>query len=315
MTDKTCIHCGKPFHVTGKKRSEKALYCDWKCRIAHTTRPKTCEQCGKSFVVQLSHDKTRFCGPACSHQFQKEHSGATRVCPVCGKSFYKKGNPVHGVYCSKTCSGLHRKNGAVIKCARCGQEVYKQNTYIKKYRELFCSKECANAYQGRNKIKYICKICNKDFTWSPSRITQANPTYCSMECRNQDKDRLLENSLKGNYAQAHKNGLNKLELAGKAILDDLKIDYQEQAPMFKKFLVDILIEDAKLVIQWDGNYWHCHPDYAPFSERQIRRAKLDKSQDAYLKKAGYRVLRIWDSDVKTRPGWVKEEILKWAALS
>jgi very-short-patch-repair endonuclease len=130
-----------------------------------------------------------------------------------------------------------------------------------------------------------------------------------MECRNQDKGRLLENSLKGNYAQAHKNGLNKLELAGKTILDDLKIDYQEQAPMFKKFLVDVLVEKAKLVIQWDGNYWHCHPDYAPFSDRQLRRNKLDLSQDAYMRKAGYKVLRFWESDVKTRPDWVKSQIL------
>lgn len=273
---------------------------------------KTCAQCGKPFSVYPARAKSVFCSRKCVMLFRKEHSGSMRTCPVCNKTFYAKGNPKgRGVYCSKACSATRRKTGKNITCAQCGKDVYKQDIFLQKHKHWFCSPDCANEYQGKNRHKFVCKICNKDFTWSPSRITQANPTYCSMECRNQDKDRLLENSLKGNYAQAHKNGLNKLELAGKAILDELKIGYQEQAPMFKKFLVDVLIEDSKLVIQWDGNYWHCHPDYVPFSERQTRRAKLDKSQDAYLKKAGYRVLRIWESDVKTRPGWVKEEIMKW----
>lgn len=310
MIEKTCVHCGKAFHVTGVKRNATAIYCSWDCRRAHTRIEKECMQCGKPFVTFPARADARFCSRGCARTFSKEHSGSLRTCPVCGKTFYKKGNPVNGTYCSKACSALRRREGKVIKCIQCGKEVYKQNVFIQKHKDLFCSQECANNYQGRDRIKYTCKICGKEFTWSQSRTTQANPTYCSMNCRNQDKDRLLENSLKGNYAQAHKNGLNKLELAGKAILDDLKIDYQEQAPMFKKFLVDVLIENAKLVIQWDGDYWHCHPDYAPFSERQIRRAKLDESQDAYLKKAGYKVLRIWESDVKNRPEWVKSEILK-----
>jgi len=33
---------------------------------------------------------------------------------------------------------------------------------------------------------------------------------------------------------------------------------------------------------WDGEYWHKKP----------RRKQLDKSQDAYMKKCGYKVIRI-----------------------
>jgi very-short-patch-repair endonuclease len=310
MTTRTCLNCGKPFGVRGK-RSEIAKYCSMACRIAYTKIEKTCSQCGKAFITYPARKDSQFCSKACARTFSKEQSGSMRICPICGKEFYAKGNPAtRGVYCSKTCSALRRKNGKIIKCDQCGKEVYKQNIFLQKYAHWFCSLDCANKHQGKDRIKFVCIICKKDFTWSPSRTSQANPTYCSMVCRNKDKDRLLENSLKGNYAQAHKNGLNKLELAGKAILDAIGVEYQEQAPMFKKFLVDVLIENSKLVIQWDGDYWHCHPLFEPFSERQLRRKKLDISQDAYLSKAGYKVLRFWESDVKKKPEWVKRSIIQ-----
>lgn len=40
--------------------------------------------------------------------------------------------------------------------------------------------------------------------------------------------------------------------------------------------------------EWDGEYWHTKP----------KRVLLDKSQDAYLKKCGYKVLRITDREIK-----------------
>ena len=58
--------------------------------------------------------------------------------------------------------------------------------------------------------------------------------------------------------------------------------------MFNKFLVDVLIPSKKLVIQWDGVYWHSKP----------KRKVLDQSQDAYFKACGYSVLRITDNQIK-----------------
>lgn len=68
--------------------------------------------------------------------------------------------------------------------------------------------------------------------------------------------------------------------------------------MFNKFLVDILIPDKKIIIQWDGVYWHSKP----------KRVLLDKSQDAYLKKCGYKVLRITDVEMKNNKDKVYDNI-------
>jgi len=54
----------------------------------------------------------------------------------------------------------------------------------------------------------------------------------------------------------------------------------------------------KLVIQWDGDYWHNLP----------KRRQLDESQDKYMKKCGYKVLRFWEHEVKGNSNKVKEVI-------
>ena len=55
-----------------------------------------------------------------------------------------------------------------------------------------------------------------------------------------------------------------------------------------------------MIIQWDGEYWHGHPsklkDGIP-DKRQNRRMKYDKSQNMYLTKCGYKILRFWESEV------------------
>tara|TARA_R110000824_G_scaffold4193_1_gene19869 strand:+ start:542 stop:886 length:345 start_codon:yes stop_codon:yes gene_type:complete len=104
--------------------------------------------------------------------------------------------------------------------------------------------------------------------------------------------------LQSTLVQQKKNGLNKLELAGREILRRVGVEFEEQVLMFDKFLVDVLIESKKIIIQWDGEYWHTKP----------KRKQLDKSQDAYMNKCGYSVLRITDKKIKNNSRDVYENI-------
>lgn len=212
-------------------------------------------------------------------------------CIGCGKEVGLRRPKNKTNYCSLSCyrksKRPNRKTGKAIKCQYCGKEAYKPLSQLKG-KNHFCSTNCANQYQGRNKIKFICKICGEKFYWSKSRTKQANPLYCSWECRVQDKEHIFKNAIKGNVIQQNKKGLNNLELAGRKILKDIGVDFQEQVLMFNRFLVDVLIPNKNFIIQWDGEYWHTKP----------KRTTLDKSQDAYLKKCGYKVLRIADTQIK-----------------
>lgn len=207
----------------------------------------------------------------------------------------------HKVYCSRACFSKNcvgkPTRGVVIQCEICGKEVYKSQCNLKR-KNHFCGLECANKYQRRNKIIFNCKMCSRKFTWPASRLKTNNPIYCSYECRCKDKDRLCEISTLGNMAQYKKCGLNKLEKAGSEILHGLGLKFQEQVPMFKKFIVDVVLLDRKIVIQWDGIYWHS----------QKKRKSLDRSQDSYLKKCGYKVLRFTDEQVKKEREMVNDNI-------
>ena len=214
----------------------------------------------------------------------------TITCLGCGRAITKR-MPKNRKYCSLSCwrKSKHpeRMTGKMVECEQCGKKIYKYKVNLK-HKHHFCSLECANKWQGRDKLVFNCKVCGGEFKWSKSRIKSCNPTYCSIECRNKDKDGRLKISIKGNLAQQNKKGLNKLELAGRKILQDLGIKFDEQVLMFSKFLVDVLIRNKLIVIQWDGVYWHS----------KTKRKQLDKSQDAYLNKCKYTVIRITDDQIK-----------------
>lgn len=217
-------------------------------------------------------------------------------------------------YCSLECfrksKRPNRMTGKNIKCKWCGKEVYKQKCHLNKSKSLFCSPECQIKWQGRNKLVFHCKICGKEFKWSPSRTkdNNYNPTYCSIKCRNDDKEWVRNTCIKANLVQMNKKGLNKLECEGNKILDEIGIDYITQFTI-DKFTVDIFIPEYNIVIQWDGDYWHGHPSKKPYDKRQIKRMNLDKSQDKYMRKVGYTVLRFWENEVYKKRNYVKENIL------
>ncbi len=222
-------------------------------------------------------------------------------CLGCGKIVRLRRPKNKLKYCSAECYSNSKrpqtKTGRIVKCEWCGRKVYKQKVNLK-FKHHFCCKDCAEKWQGRNKIEFICKICGKKFKWSKSRLKNNNPTYCSIKCRNKDEEWIKNTCIKANLVQQNKKGLNKLELAGRKILKDLGIKFSEQVLMFDKFLVDVLLEGKPIVIQWDGEYWHNKP----------RRKKLDISQDAYLKKCGYKVLRFTDEDIKNNKQKVYDNI-------
>jgi very-short-patch-repair endonuclease len=212
------------------------------------------------------------------------------ICISCDKTIVKR-MPKGRKYCSLQCYRKNRptrKTGKIVNCDFCKKEVYKTQSSLKKAKNNFCSSICANKYQGKDKLDFICKTCGEKFKWSKSRIQQANPTFCSMDCRNQDKNHMINCGIQSSLIQQKKRGLNKLEIRGREILQDIGLEFNEQVLMFDKFLVDVLLKDKKIIIQWDGEYWHNKP----------KRKKLDESQDAYFKKCEYKVLRITDNQIK-----------------
>lgn len=198
-------------------------------------------------------------------------------------------------------------NGATIKCKHCNKDFYVSRCHVNnRYGKGYCSKQCHVLHQGLNKNTWVCKICHKEFKWSASR---GKGKYCSIDCRNKCPEWKLNAVIAGNIKQQNNKGYTKLELKGYNILDGLGIDYRKQAIINGKFTVDVLVEDKKLVIQWDGDYWHGWSGLGKtLDNRQLKRMSLDKSQDAYLIACGYTVIRFWEHEVNGSPQLVVDKI-------
>lgn len=203
-------------------------------------------------------------------------------------------------YCSLECYRSsprpNRKNGKDVTCRNCSQVFYRPKSQADK-KNQFCSVECHNLWQGRNKTTHVCKICGGSFQWSPSRSLQNKITYCSLECRDKDADR-KEMLLELNHRQQTMK-CSSIEKIGYELLDSLDIEYQAQHMIANKFCVDAFVPSHNLVIQFDGDYWHGNPEkFSNLDERQRRRVKLDLSQDRYMEVLGYKVLRLWGSSLR-----------------
>jgi len=86
-------------------------------------------------------------------------------------------------------------------------------------------------------------------------------------------------------------GLRKptsLEIKVYKELQNRKIVFEPQKLINNKFLVDAFVPSRNLVIEADGLYWHSLP----------KTMKKDKSENAYLTKCGYNLLRLTEEEIK-----------------
>jgi very-short-patch-repair endonuclease len=234
----------------------------------------------------------------------------TITCQKCGKVSTKRrpdGQKFCSLECYRSAPKPARKTGRERKCGTCGKAIWVTPAAEKPVN--YCSVSCFNEAQSR-KIEYVCKTCGSLFGLSPSLAAAdgRNPTYCSIECRTACPEWKRNAVIAGNLAQQNAKEPTSLERAGCALLDALGVEYKTQVLICDKFTVDVFVPSRNLVIQWDGDYWHGYGGAK--DERQKKRVRLDMSQDAYMRKAGFTVLRFWEHEVKKEGDSVSESIRK-----
>jgi very-short-patch-repair endonuclease len=95
-----------------------------------------------------------------------------------------------------------------------------------------------------------------------------------------------------------KGGLNSIKILSlkkptsieKILYEELKrrnLSFIKQYNVYNKFLVDAYIPNLNLIVEADGKYWH----------NMDRVKKKDKSEDAYLLKCGFNLLRLKEEEI------------------
>jgi G:T-mismatch repair DNA endonuclease (very short patch repair protein) len=93
------------------------------------------------------------------------------------------------------------------------------------------------------------------------------------------------------------------------ILIKLGLDYKSQNPVIgTKFINDF--EVGNIVIEVQGDYWHGNPKfYQEFNEVQQKMINRDKRKKKVLEKMGYKVLYLWEYDIKKNIEECERQIL------
>jgi len=226
-------------------------------------------------------------------------------CIGCGKSVTARRDANKTKFCSQNCYRTslkpERMTGEYRNCEQCGKPVYVRKNRTSK--RVFCDNECWQKYEPEQ-IRHVCEVCGNEFFWTKCR---KGARYCSVTCRDACPDFTNKAIERLNKFLKSKTP-TKLEIAGRELMTELGFPFTEQVLMFGKFTVDVLIDGLPLVIQWDGEYWHGYG--GAVDDRVKRRVAYDKSQDAYMRKSGFTVLRFWEREVFNERNRVGEVIAR-----
>lgn len=321
-----CAACSKPFPVTASRlRRNERQFCSTDCReIGKRVRVgRECRNCGTPMQVKPSVTEAgggRYCSRTC--KYEGTVTRLTFHCLRCSEPFTVI--PFHaergvGVYCSVICraAAKHEAGTTPCTCLHCGTDFRAHNWDVAQGWGRYCSKECRNDART-TKVERVCEICGDGFLIKKSHAEKGNGRFCGRACHSvhqaTDPD-LRQRRIKMLQAQLDQKTPTRCELMLYVLMDQLVGDgnWERQHAVFH-WVVDAAIPGQKVVIQADGDFWHgkkaadnggSAPDFV------IAAVNRDRSQDAYLAKAGWRILRLWESELLGDPEWCLRRIKRF----
>jgi G:T-mismatch repair DNA endonuclease (very short patch repair protein) len=318
-----CLHCGKDITGTEKRRS----YCSRTCHFESRKVFKVCGHCGKSYRKTEGGGDVN-CSEACSQAASLSRRNkclicqspvkdfrhdalycskkcfglATRTvderdCDFCGISYRPPGSDPRHRFCSKTCrskyggkcAAMNTPEQKQVSCAQCGKTFLLAACYARTAK--FCSQSCKHKSQigprpdQQNRLEYTCEICGKKWMDKPS--LRHRKKHCSRSCHGVSV--ALSNQTKPTW----------IETETYAALDLLGIPFSPQHRI-GNCVVDALITGEAIVIECQGDFWHCNPNVYPDGPKfwtQWQVVAKDARRLPYLQKLGYQVIFLWEKEI------------------
>lgn len=128
---------------------------------------------------------------------------------------------------------------------------------------------------------------------------------------NPEKHAKIMKAWKEGWKKAYENGLIKRQDYSSSyekrialIFENLDIQFVQQKSIDQKFRYDFYVPHKNLIIEFNGDYWHCHP--ALFSWDQIHPQKKLKAYEIWeydalkaehARNCGYNFCVIWENEV------------------
>lgn len=257
-------------------------------------KQKFCELCNQ--IIKNKQNK-RFCSTYCRNTFfgrqQKRLKG--RTCAKCGKYGYDWTKSLCGkcqrYFWTPEEIKYLRAHYPTDGCEKVAQVLNRTPIQVRdKANRLHICLTKKTAYQIIHSKAKEFMLTNNPM-WRPEVTKKVAQWYIDHPEKAVYR---LEKLLKG-HQKLQKNKPTKLELKLQQFLTEFQIKFEACVLIKPKFIVDIRI--SNLIIQADGDYWHGHPRFEPLTERQKAQQRRDQAQDKYLQACGYKIIRIWESEM------------------
>lgn len=198
---------------------------------------------------------------------------------------------------------------------------------FKKKREKTCINRFGvdNIRKIKNYIEIVEKTVRDKYGLSYSELQSKLSKKKWEKLTDEEKNIWLEKSIHSD--KSYKNNIkgyhsSKLESSVQKVLNKMGVTYTTQFCLKsnkKRRFYDFLLNDIKLLIEVNGDYWHANPilykenDILNYKKYGVRTAKEMWDKDNFKKdlaeKNGYRVIYIWESEIHENKFHLEEFII------
>ena len=270
-----------------------------------------CKRCNQFFETKVSNKQ--FCSTECFTIHRKEYRARNlesrkveRCCRQCGK-MYRRVYEKQG-FCTIACgsrwnsdrgicdawkkSQFGKRSGKEVPCDECKKPVYIVEHQFSQERH-FCNMTCkgrffSRVFTGSGNPMFGKSLSPESLAKQKATLEKNHPgitnAFFLADRRTKTRPQLCVYEFLRTTFPLHQFSIEKLEPD-------------------TKFYADIISIDRKLIVEFNGSYWHCDPRlYVSTYEHGVKRMtaseiwKADSERNAHLQQMGYCVLTVWELD-------------------
>lgn len=214
-----------------------------------------------------------------------------RICPICNKTIETKSKER-----TIACRNYFNKIKENRSCKKCSLDLQigEGNPFYGKTHSKKTKKQISKSRKGKG---------------SGENNAMANP-----EVRKKAEEKRLL-SIKENPTKFSSRSKNEIK-----IYNNIKKKYKNatHSLVITPYICDIFIPELNLIIEYNGDYWHCNPlKYKPKYHHKIKKMlaediwNYDKKKIDLIKNSGYNLEIVWETDFNKDPKLIYKIIKKY----
>jgi len=277
---------------------------------------KTCVICAISFTTKSHNAKTCSAGCLASHRKnrRREQLKPSFVCRHCNCVFSRL-DKKNG-FCNKSCaSKFHIQNGTYKTWQQTDWQLNKDKL---KLRSTFECIVCKSYYSVKPKENDRTKTCSKEcrIQYTSRFISGSNSHFFGKPFK-QVWEEKRKKTLKAKYDVTNALFLAKHRTTSKPQIElfdalkerysteDLQLEKSISLTSGKRIFADIVFISHKIIVEYNGDYWHCNPYKYEGNYYNLKKQMLandiwlkDKERLKLIQNSGFKVFVVWENDFK-----------------